>query len=322
MEFCFAGANWITDSCQTMKTLLQLHAMKLGALFLLANAALVAFLSAGDFKPLELWSWSDIIGEGGTALLALAWIILVLKSRPAGLVTQLLSLGLGCLFFSWWVDTLDEFIRLPASVQWDHWLESIPMPVGMLLLTLGIFHWHHEQLAINQQMVKREKAFREHRLFDPVTPLGGAEYLKQHLDLALVEARQQRLPLAVVILDIDDFNRINHQHGFQEGDAVLRALTQLLLLNLRTHDLIFRLAGDRFVMLLPNTGEQQATTMAQALKSAVDHFAYHNQQNGERIPLTCCSALVVAKDENSAHLMERLHLALAHAKQPPRLQRA
>ena len=46
------------------------------------------------------------------------------------------------------------------------------MPVGMILLTLGIYHWHREQLAINGQMEKRERLFREHRLFDiPMTAL-------------------------------------------------------------------------------------------------------------------------------------------------------
>ncbi|MEZ5504456.1 MAG: GGDEF domain-containing protein [Gammaproteobacteria bacterium] len=303
-----------------MAYLMRLHRLKIGALLLLANAALILYLWAGEPKPATSIAWTDVIGEGGTAVLALAWIFLVLKSRPAGRVTTLLVSGLGCLFFSWWVDTLDEFIALPDAVNWDHWLESVPMPVGMLLLTLGIYHWHHEQLVISEQMAKREKLFREHRLFDKVTPLGGADYLRQQLSLALQLARQEQQPLSLVMLDLNHFARINDQYGFTEGDRVLQALTQLLLLNLRRHDLLFRLAGDRFVALLPNTGEAQARGLAQALAEAVNHFAYHSQQQGERIPLQAVAAVVMATGDSPESLLQRLHLALAHAKQPPHVR--
>lgn len=303
----------------SMGTFFRLHAYKLIALLLSANGALLAFLISGDLKPAADWAWTDIVGEGGTALLALLWIGLVLKSRPAGQVTTLLVAGLGCLFFSWWVDTLDEFIQLPDSIHWDHWLESAPLPIGMLLLTLGIYHWHNEQLAIAAQMKKREKTFREYRLFDKVTPLGGPEYLRQHLQLALAEGRQHQQPLSLVIVDLDQFNHINLQFGFREGDNVLAAVTQLLLLNLRPTDLLFRLAGDRFVALLPNTGELQAQQLSQALQDSVRHFACHSQHNGERIRLAATAAWVVARDDNSDDLMERLNLALARAKQPPYL---
>lgn len=303
-----------------MAYLMRLHRLKIGSLLLLANAALILYLWAGEPKPATSIAWTDVIGEGGSAVLALAWIFLVLKSRPAGRVTTLLVSGLGCLFFSWWVDALDEFIALPDAVNWDHWLESVPMPVGMLLLTLGIYHWHHEQLVISEQMAKREKLFREHRLFDKVTPLGGADYLRQQLALALPLARQEQQPLSLVVLDLNHFARINDQYGFAEGDRVLQALTQLLLLNLRRHDLLFRLAGDRFVALLPNTGETQARGLAQALSEAVNHFAYHSQQQGERIPLQAAAAVVMATGDSPESLLQRLHLALAHAKQPPHVR--
>ena len=144
-----------------MFSVLRPHRLKLALLLLAANLGLILHLASGELKPVAEWVWLDILGEGGSALLALVWLGLVLKSRPAGRVTNYLILGLGCIFFSWWIDALDEFIRLPDSITWDHWLESGPMPVGMILLTLGIYHWHREQLAINGQMEKRERLFRE-----------------------------------------------------------------------------------------------------------------------------------------------------------------
>ncbi len=300
-----------------MPTLFGLHRLKLAALLLAANAALLLHLGAGDLKPMGDWVWLDILGEGGSALLCLVWLGLVLKSRPAGRVTNFLAIGLGLVFLSWWVDALDEFILLPDSISWDHWLESAPMPLGLILLTLGIYHWHREQLAISAQMEKRERLFREHLLFDKLTPLNTADYLRRQLQQSLVEARTEQQPLSLVILDLDDFSQINRLHGHAEGDRVLQALTQLLLLNLRHRDLLCRLAGDRFVVLLPNTGAREAQLLAEELRLAVAHLAYKARAHGERLQLQASTAAVMALQDDADGLLQRLNLALAKAKQPP-----
>ena len=111
----------------------------------------------------------------------------------------------------------------------------------MVLLTIGLYHWHREQQAINQQMEKRERVFREHRLFDKLTPLGGADYLKRQSSDCLTQSLEQQQPLSLLALDIDDFAAINQQFGHPEGDAVLQTLSHLLLLNLRRQDLLRRL---------------------------------------------------------------------------------
>ncbi|MBC3364195.1 GGDEF domain-containing protein [Pseudomonas sp. SWRI154] len=298
-----------------MFSVLRPHRLKLALLLLAANLGLLLHLASGTLKPLEEWVWLDILGEGGSALLALVWLGLVLKSRPAGRVTNYLVMGLGCIFFSWWIDSLDEFIRLPESITWDHWLESGPMPVGMILLTLGIYHWHREQLAINGQMEKRERLFREHRLFDKLTPLGGADFLKHELTASLEDSRRRQQPLSLLALDLDNFSAINQRFGHGEGDAVLQAVSQLLVLNLRRQDLLCRLAGDRFVVLLPDTGESQAQRLAVELEQAIRSLAHKTRQHGERLQLSAGTAVVMAFDESPQALLKRLNLRLAQSRQ-------
>lgn len=305
-----------------MPPLLKLHVWKLTGLLLAANFGLLAYLGAGSLKAFGEWNRTDIAGEGGSALLVLVWIGLLLKSRPAGQVTTLLFYGLACLFFSLWMDTLDEFVQLPASIAWDKWLESGPMPAGFILMTLGIYHWHREQLAISGQMEKRERLFREHRLFDKVTPLCGADYLRLQLQQALQEAHSEQQALSLVILDLDDFSRINREYGHAEGDRVLQVVSQVMVLNLRRQDLLCRLAGDRFVVLLPNTGEQQARHLALELQVAMQHLAYKSHLHGERLQLSASVAVVMAQKDSPESLLQRLNLALARAKQPPLIKRA
>ncbi|MHA3884699.1 GGDEF domain-containing protein [Stutzerimonas degradans] len=298
-----------------MKSLLRLHTWPLVCLAIAANLGLQLYLATGELKEWAQIDWMDVAGEGGSAVLALVWLVMLLRSRPAGRVTRLLTLGLACIFFAWWMDTLDEFVQMPQQVAWDNWLETAPMPVGLLLLTLGIYHLNQEQRAISQQMSKREKLFREHRLFDKVTPLGAAEYLRQQIQHALAEALENEQPLSLVAVDLDDFDAINRRFGQNEGDAVLQAIAQLLMLNLRRQDLLCRLAGDRFVAVLPNTGEAQARMIADELQQAVASLAHRTGQHGERLVLRASTAAVMALDDDSEQLLRRLNLGLAKAKQ-------
>ena len=298
-----------------MKSFLRLHTWPLVGLAIAANLGLQLYLAAGELKSWVQIDWMDVVGEGGSAGLALVWLIMLLRSRPAGRVTRLLALGLACIFFSWWMDTLDEFVQLSPLVAWDNWLETAPMPVGLLLLTLGIYHLNQEQRAISQQMSKREKLFREHRLFDKVTPLGAAEYLRQQIQHALAEAHELERPLTLVAVDLDDFDAINRRYGQDEGDAVLQAIAQLLMLNLRRQDLLCRLAGDRFVAVLPHTGEAQARMIAEELQQAVASLAYRTGRHGERLFLRASTAAVMALEDDPEQFLKRLNLGLAKAKQ-------
>lgn len=201
--------------------MLKHHKWKLFFVGMCANLALIASLAVGDAKaPAEI-NWLDVFSEGGAAVLALVWLGLILHSRPAGRVTQYLSLGLSGIFLAGFQDLLDEFIRFPEAARWDHWIESGCMPIGLVLLTLGIYHWHKEQLSINEQLRKRERLFREHRSLDFTTNLSGADYLRKQLQQALPEHRNVEQSLALLFIDIDNFREINRRYGHHQGDRSL-----------------------------------------------------------------------------------------------------
>lgn len=301
-------------------TMLRLHKWKLLCLAFIANLALVGSLAGGDMKPTDQWNWLDIIGEGGLALLALIWLILILHSRPAGRVTQLLSLGLGAIFIAGFQDWLDEFIHFPDNALWDHWLESGFMPLGLVLLTWGIYRWHQEQLAINAQLRKRERLFREHRGLDFTTSLSGASYLRKQLVQSLAEQRATDTSLALLLIDVDNFSEINRCYGYQQGDHLLQCLSEFILLNIRRNDLLCRYAGDRFALVLPNTGRLVADKMADEIANAVKHFAYKTNHQDESLFHSVSIGVALANSDNVTSdsadaLINRATTALLRAKE-------
>lgn len=298
--------------------MLKLHQWKLLALGLSANLLLSANFALGDTKYWAAINWLDVVSEGGAALLALVWLLLILHSRPAGRVTQWLSLGLSCIFLASFQDWLDEFISFPDAALWDHWVESGLMPIGLGLLTLGIYHWHREQLAINEQLRKRERLFREHRGLDFITQLNGAAYLRQLLQRELTAHYRNHSPLALVFIDIDYFADTNHRYGHQEGDRFLQALGEFILLNIRGNDLLCRYAGDRFALVLPDTGRLMADTLAAEITRAIRHFAFKSRTQGESIFHSASVGLALAdahRQDTADTLIERATIALLHAKE-------
>ncbi len=291
------------------KSLLQLHLLPLALLLLLLLACTALFATAGDLKVLSAISWMDIAGEGGSALFTACWLLLILSSRPRGRVTQLLVLGLGGIMLSMWADFMDEIFAIPSAQVWDHWMESLFMPLGMLVLTAGIYFWRQEQLSLSEQMQKRERIFREHRGVDRNTQLAPAAYLREQL--ALEHARFPQQQAALVLLDINDFHHINREHGHGEGDRLLQAVSHLLLLNLRTCDLLCRYAGDRFAMLLPDTSEDEALRIAAELSAAINHFSHRSRRDGSRIALSARIAVSPA-NEPADSLLAKLNQSLEH----------
>jgi diguanylate cyclase (GGDEF)-like protein len=300
--------------------MLKLHKWKIALLGIAANLALIANLAAGNLKTWAEINWLDVVSEGGLATLAVVWLLLILHSRPSGRVTQLLSLGLSCIALAGFQDVLDEFISLPEAVLWDHWIESGFMPIGLALLTFGIYHWHREQLIISEQLRKRERLFREHRDLNFTTNLSGANYLRKQLQHELAAHQSESAPLALLLIDIDNFAQINRRYGNSEGDRLLQALGELLLLNIRRTDLLCHYAGDRFALVMPATGKLLAETLAQEIASAVHHFAFKTHAQGESVFHTVSIGVALSSPDNQIldtpeALITRANKALLHAKE-------
>lgn len=80
-------------------------------------------------------------------------------------------------------------------------------------------------------------------------------------------ARRQRKPLSLLLIDIDDFKRINDGHGHPVGDAVIRTFATVTAGELRAHDLLCRYGGEEFALLLPDTGLDEATAVAERIRA-------------------------------------------------------
>jgi two-component system cell cycle response regulator len=106
-------------------------------------------------------------------------------------------------------------------------------------------------------------------LTDELTGLYNRRYVFAHLNELLSRMPDGAAKPAVVLFDIDHFKRVNDQHGHLAGDEVLRELAKRALRLVRSVDLVGRLGGEEFILVMPDTGVGEAAIVAERLRAAV-----------------------------------------------------
>ena len=121
-------------------------------------------------------------------------------------------------------------------------------------------------------LMQMERAIHSQRELATHDPLTGAFNRRELMDVMgrlIGLAQRARQPLGVLMIDIDHFKRVNDTHGHVSGDAVLREVARRLQARLRKSDLLARFGGEEFVVLLPQTSEEEALVVAEGLRATV-----------------------------------------------------
>ncbi|MGL1958305.1 MAG: GGDEF domain-containing protein [Colwellia sp.] len=255
-------------------TYLKHHKHLLAILFISIVSIIGITNYLGELKLSSEFDYIDAIGEGGITLVTLIWILFILVSRPVGKVTNWLFSGLLLMHISMLLDFIDEFIHYPLESTWITAIESLPAPVGMIIMTIALYHLYQEQLTINSQLKRTERFYRDHSQTDFITGLYSATYMKQQIAHELIHCKSSKTPFSLVMIDICQFDQFNRQYGHQQGDYLLREVGQVITMNIRDQDLACRYASDRFIVLLPNTKAHTTQIISEHIKVCLANLAF------------------------------------------------
>ena len=155
------------------------------------------------------------------------------------------------------------------------WMSSNNDEAGRLWLTMVFVVALCAVISISLGFVYMTMERAEQRNFelamkDMLTGLSNRRAISDQLHMAVSRAQRQGQYLSVLMLDIDHFKRVNDGYGHQAGDAVLRGVARTLQSRLRAQDQIGRFGGEEFLLMLPDTHLEGATTLAEALRQAVE----------------------------------------------------
>jgi len=131
----------------------------------------------------------------------------------------------------------------------------------------GVLLRFHLQDGMEQEAAKRiyESAVR-----DPLTQLYNRRYLDERLASEFAYAVRHRVPLSVLLVDVDLFKEVNDAHGHAVGDEALRALASAMQRVVRVEDLLARYGGEEFCVAARGTSARQSRVLADRLRSTVE----------------------------------------------------
>jgi diguanylate cyclase (GGDEF)-like protein len=122
------------------------------------------------------------------------------------------------------------------------------------------------------------------------------------------------MPLAVLLLDIDHFKAINDQFGHAAGDSAIKTFTQALLSRMRRTDMLGRIGGEEFVMLLPGTDQAGAMATAERLRADVETAEVAGEQAAIGLTVSIGVACCQAQDDSILTAIDRADRAMYQAK--------
>ena len=157
---------------------------------------------------------------------------------------------------------------------------------------------------------------------DGLTGLYNRRYLNTHLDNLLEQLGPDGKPFSVILVDIDHFKQINDTHGHGAGDEVLREFSKRVQRSIRGVDLVARIGGEEFVVVMPDTGLGVAYIVAERLRQAVAERSFAITTDGlSEISVTSSFGVAEAElDMSSSDLFSAADEALYEAKRGGRNQ--
>lgn len=153
------------------------------------------------------------------------------------------------------------------------------------------------ELAARIRAQLRRRAYAEHlretvmnglklATIDSLTGLHNRRYAAQQIERMLRAAKSDSAGLALLMLDLDSFKKVNDIHGHEAGDRVLREFARRLRENVRNVDLVARLGGEEFCVAMPDIAIDHALAIAERVRAVVESRPFIINDAGQRLRVT------------------------------------
>jgi diguanylate cyclase (GGDEF)-like protein len=218
-----------------------------------------------------------------------AFAIYLKKSPPIPLILLLVPIVAGTAISLKTQGFFGALWAYPTVVLFTFSLSRRMANVGstLLLLIVSALVYHYIDLAFTIRffatltltiifanivlsiIVDLHRRLLDQAIVDPLTGVFNRRYMERSLSDAIERLRRNSTPTSLLLMDVDGFKSINDQFGHAKGDSVLKEIVSLIAKRSRKLDLLFRIGGEEFMLLLPDTKEAAAAVVAEQLRASI-----------------------------------------------------
>lgn len=130
-----------------------------------------------------------------------------------------------------------------------------------------------DSMSLALSNISLNEKLKTQSMRDPLTGLYNRRYMEDALERSIASSAREKTPTSVVMIDLDNFKRLNDEFGHAKGDAVLRDVAAHLVGSLRPSDTVCRYGGEELLLIFPNTGIDQAAIKAEELRMGVEKLS-------------------------------------------------
>ncbi len=161
---------------------------------------------------------------------------------------------------------------------------------------------------------KMERQLANMALFDSLTGALSRAAFMQHAEKEFSRAKRYHRPLSVMMIDIDHFKRVNDQYGHAAGDHVLQIFVEAIEEEIRNTDVLGRVGGEEFTLLLADTPMQAASYLAERVRERISKYPYIAGTHLVDVTASLGVAVLTEDDEHFKEMLHRADKALYKAK--------
>jgi diguanylate cyclase (GGDEF)-like protein len=217
------------------------------------------------------------------------------------------------------LEVYSDVTELVARMERSQWTILAAVLGGMaavyLAMQLMLARYHRLLREKERERAAQEERIRHQAYHDSLTGLPNRASFAEHLDEAMRRAKRAGWPLALLFLDLDNFKRVNDSLGHDAGDRLLRVAAERIRRAVREADMLFRMGGDEFTVLLEDVrGPEEAAMVASRVLEAM---AEPLQLQHHEISVTASIgiALYPRDDVVAEHLLKSADTAMYRAKE-------
>lgn len=199
---------------------------------------------------------TGVVLSGGPHSPAMIWLTIPPMALPVRFPMRVVITGTG----------LAVAVMLASSIGTD--------PAGFVadpFLTIAASTTLIVAVAYATAMMKMEMQQRTAALVDPLTGLLNRSSVTNRFRELTAQAAHNSEPLTLVVFDIDHFKAVNDAHGHAAGDQVLREIADAVRDTMRSFDLLYRIGGEEFLLLLPGVDTTEGLAVAERIRSTIEH---------------------------------------------------